>query len=212
MEAPTPNHIGTNLYNREQEFSLAPPCHPDFSGCNQMEATTSCVQAPTWTSEDNSPPEHLPTSLRYQWLNKNSTLQINQFIPILLCSVNLVFCCLLYHSALLLLYSIILLCFSSALLFFSASALLYCSALLQLCSIVLLYLCSALSFCSSTLYFICSACPFLQSSYTIHFILYINQISSLTPSPFSFLTVSFFFHSEQPTQFSLAHFLLYTIP
>ena len=47
MEAPTSNHIGTNLYNREQEFSLAPPCHPGFSGCNQMEATTPCVQAPT---------------------------------------------------------------------------------------------------------------------------------------------------------------------
>ena len=124
MKAPTSNHIGTNLYNREQEFSLAPPCHPDFSGCNQMEATTSCVQAPTWTFEDNSPLEHLPTSLRYQWLNKNSTLQINQFIPILLCSVNLVFCCLLYRSALL------LLCFSSALLFCSASALHYHSVLL----------------------------------------------------------------------------------
>jgi hypothetical protein len=47
MEAPTSNHTGTNLYNREQEFSLAPPCHPGFSGCNQMEATTPCVQAPT---------------------------------------------------------------------------------------------------------------------------------------------------------------------
>jgi len=56
MEAPTSNHTSTNLYNREQEFSLAPPCHPDFSGCNQMEATTPYVQAPTWTSEDYSPP------------------------------------------------------------------------------------------------------------------------------------------------------------
>ena len=65
MEAPTSNHTCTNLYNREQEFSLAPPCHPGFSGCNQIEATTPCVQAPTWTSEDNSPPEHLPTTLKY---------------------------------------------------------------------------------------------------------------------------------------------------
>ena len=32
MEAPTSNHTCTNLYNREQEFSLAPPCHPGFSG------------------------------------------------------------------------------------------------------------------------------------------------------------------------------------
>jgi hypothetical protein len=47
MEAPTSSHTGTNLYNREQQFSLAPPCHPGFSGCNQMEATTPCVQAPT---------------------------------------------------------------------------------------------------------------------------------------------------------------------
>jgi hypothetical protein len=47
MEAPTSSHTGTNLYNREQWFSLAPPYHPSFSGCNQMEATTSCVQAPT---------------------------------------------------------------------------------------------------------------------------------------------------------------------
>jgi hypothetical protein len=47
MEAPTSSHTGTNLYNREQLFSLAPPCHPGFSGCNQMEATTPCVQAPT---------------------------------------------------------------------------------------------------------------------------------------------------------------------
>jgi hypothetical protein len=47
MEAPTSSHTGTNLYNREQWFSLAPPYHPGFSGCNQMEATTPCVQAPT---------------------------------------------------------------------------------------------------------------------------------------------------------------------
>ena len=66
MEAPTSSYTGSNLYNREHLFSLAPPCHPGFSSCNQMEATTSCVQAPTWTSEDNSPPEHLPTSLKYK--------------------------------------------------------------------------------------------------------------------------------------------------
>jgi hypothetical protein len=47
MEAPTSSHTGTNLYNREQWFSLAPPYHPGFSGYNQMEATTPCVQAPT---------------------------------------------------------------------------------------------------------------------------------------------------------------------
>jgi hypothetical protein len=47
MEAPTSNHTDTNLYNREQWFFLAPPYHPGFSGYNQMEATTPCVQAPT---------------------------------------------------------------------------------------------------------------------------------------------------------------------
>ena len=56
MEAPTSSYTGTNLYNREQLFSLAPAYHPGFSGCNQMEATTPYVQAPTWTSKDNSPP------------------------------------------------------------------------------------------------------------------------------------------------------------
>jgi hypothetical protein len=55
MEAPTSSHTDTNLYNKEQWFSLAPPYHPRFSGCNQMEATTPCVQAPTWNFEDNSP-------------------------------------------------------------------------------------------------------------------------------------------------------------
>ena len=68
MEAPTSSYTGSNLYNREHLFSLAPPCHPGFSGCNQMESTTPCVQAPTWTSEDNSPPEHLPTTLKYKSL------------------------------------------------------------------------------------------------------------------------------------------------
>jgi hypothetical protein len=47
MEAPTSTYTSTNLYNREQKFSLAPPYHLGFSGCNQMEATTPCVQAPT---------------------------------------------------------------------------------------------------------------------------------------------------------------------
>jgi hypothetical protein len=47
MEEPTSYHTGTNLYNREQYFSLAPPYHPGFSGCNQMEDTIPCVQAPT---------------------------------------------------------------------------------------------------------------------------------------------------------------------
>ena len=28
MEAPTSSYIGSNLYNREHLFSLAPPCHP----------------------------------------------------------------------------------------------------------------------------------------------------------------------------------------
>ena len=63
MEAPTSRYTGSNLHNIEHPFFLAPPCHPGFSGCNLMEATTSCVQAPTWTSEDYSPPEHLPTTL-----------------------------------------------------------------------------------------------------------------------------------------------------
>jgi len=90
MEAPTSRYTGSNLYNREHWFSLAPPCHHGFSGFNQMEATTSCVQASTWTAEDNSPPKHLPTSLEYKWLNKHSTLQINQFLPIFLFSVNLI--------------------------------------------------------------------------------------------------------------------------
>jgi len=56
MEAPTYSHTGTNLYNREQQISLALPCHPGFPGCNQMESTTPYVQAPTWKSEDNNPP------------------------------------------------------------------------------------------------------------------------------------------------------------
>ena len=56
MEAPTSNYTNSNMYNREHLFSLAPPCHPSFSGCKQMEATNPCVQAPTWTSEENSPP------------------------------------------------------------------------------------------------------------------------------------------------------------
>jgi hypothetical protein len=47
IEAPTSSYIGTNMYIKEPVFSLAPPCHPGFSGCNQMEATTPCVQAPT---------------------------------------------------------------------------------------------------------------------------------------------------------------------
>jgi len=70
MEAPTSSYKGSNLYNREHLFSLAPPCHPGFSGCNQMEATNSCVQEPTWTSEDYSLPEHLPTTLEYQKNNE----------------------------------------------------------------------------------------------------------------------------------------------
>ena len=47
MEAPTSSHTGTNLYNREQWFSLASPWHPHFSGYNHMEAMNPCVQAPT---------------------------------------------------------------------------------------------------------------------------------------------------------------------
>jgi hypothetical protein len=60
MEAPTSNlsqhqlSEGTNLQNlqaptcrQRHQSPLAPPCHPSFSGCNQMEATTSCVQVPT---------------------------------------------------------------------------------------------------------------------------------------------------------------------
>ena len=47
MEAPTSSYTGSNLYNIEHLFSLASPCHPGFSGCSQMEATTSCVQVLT---------------------------------------------------------------------------------------------------------------------------------------------------------------------
>ena len=47
MEALTSIYTGSNLHNREHLFSLAPPCHPSFSGCKQMESTTSYVQAPT---------------------------------------------------------------------------------------------------------------------------------------------------------------------
>ena len=71
-----------------------------------------------------------------------------------------------------------------ALSFCSTSALLYCSVLLQLLIFSILLFFN--SFCSFALYFICSACPFLQYSYIVHFRLYLNSTSSLTPSPFSF--------------------------
>ena len=79
VPAPTSHYTGSNLYNREHLFSLAPPCHPCFSGYNQMEATTSCVQAPTCTSEDNSPPEHLPTSLNCEIMNTQTTYSNNSY-------------------------------------------------------------------------------------------------------------------------------------
>ena len=91
MEAPNSSYTGFNLHNREHLFSLAPPCHPSFSGCNQMEATTSCVQEPTWTSEDNSPPEHLPTSLEYKIMNTLTIYADKSLLTILFCSVNLIF-------------------------------------------------------------------------------------------------------------------------
>jgi hypothetical protein len=68
MEAPNSSHTGTDLYNTEQQFSLAPPCHPGFSGYNQMEATTPCVQEPTLNYEEKNPPKHLPTTLKYTYL------------------------------------------------------------------------------------------------------------------------------------------------
>jgi hypothetical protein len=49
MESPTSSHTCTNLYNKEQWFSLAPPYHPDFSGYNQMEATTPLFKHPLET-------------------------------------------------------------------------------------------------------------------------------------------------------------------
>jgi hypothetical protein len=43
-----------------------------------------------------------------------------------------------------------------------------------------------------------------------HLTLHICSISSYAFSPFPFLTVSFFSHTEQPTTHSLSHLLLYT--
>ena len=190
MEAPTSSYTGSNLYNREHLFSLAPPCHPGFSGCNQMEATTSCVQEPTWNSEDYGPSEHLPTSLQYQIMNTQTTYVDKSLLTFLylFCnsslslstqqvssashfSIILLFFCFLYRSALLLLYH------SAILLFLHKSA--------------------SASRSFVILFFFSSAC---------------HWISCSASSPFSSLTISFFFHTEQPTQFSLAHFLLYTLP
>ena len=103
-----------------------------------MEATTSYVQAPTWTSEDNSPPEHLPTHLEYKWLNKHSTLQINQFLPFFLCSVNLVLCTLLCNSTLPLSVQQVCSASTRALILLFFNSLLLCSAFhltLHICSI-----------------------------------------------------------------------------
>ena len=169
MEAPTSSYTGSNLHNREHLFSLAPPCHPGFSGCNQMEAPTSCVQAPTWTTEDNSPPEHLPTSLKYKWLNTHSTLQINQFLPVFLCSLILVFCSLFCYSSL-----IQQVCSVSYLLSF-------CSA--SVMSIMLLLFCSRSAQFLHCFLFLCSSSfsyffPIFHSERStqfglIHFLLYI---------------------------------------
>ena len=160
MEAPTSSYIGSNLYNREHLFSLAPPCHPCFSGYNQMEATTSCVQAPTWTSEDNSPPENLPTFLKYQIMNTQTIYADKSLLTILsmFCKSDLQ---------------------QFVLQFFSSSTGLLCITFF--CHSALLLLC--LSFFSvSALHFI-SFCTSIKISYS-------------ASSPFSFLTVSFFFHSE----------------
>ena len=167
VPAPTSGYTGSNLYNREKLFSLAPPCHPGFSGCNQMEATTPCVQAPTWTSEDNSPPEHLPTSLEYKWSNKHSTLQISLFLPIFLCSVNLFFCTLFCCSSLPL--SIQKVCSAST------------CALLLLCFNLFSY--SALHFLFLSFYY--------TSSLSV--ILLLCSISFCAFSHLFFLTVLFFF-------------------
>ena len=44
-----------------------------------MEATTSCVQETTWTSEDYSPPENLPTSLNCEIMNTQTTYSNNSY-------------------------------------------------------------------------------------------------------------------------------------
>jgi hypothetical protein len=75
MEAPTSNHTGTNLYNKEKWFSIAPPYHPGFSGCNQMEATTSCVQEPLETHRTTV----LPTTMRYETLLQKFIIVIQYF-------------------------------------------------------------------------------------------------------------------------------------
>ena len=61
-----------------------------------MEATTPCVQAPTWTSEDNSPPEHLPTSLKYKFIVTQtyySDIMFNNILPVssLFCKISLLY-------------------------------------------------------------------------------------------------------------------------
>jgi hypothetical protein len=48
------------------------------------------------------------------------------------------------------------------------------------------------------------------SSSEFHLTLFIFSISPCTFYNFSFLTVSFIFHTERPTRHSLSHFLLYT--
>ena len=154
MEAPTSSYTGSNLYNREHLFSLAPPCHPGFSGCNQMEATTPCVQAPTWTSEDNSPPEHLPTSLKYknnEYTDNFPDKSILTFLS-LFCKSDL-FC----YSAL----RFLLLCY---------------------------YALRSTSLCTSA------------SFPTTHPLLYSSLLFHSFP------------HQNSQPQFSLAHFLLYTLP
>ena len=113
-------------------------------------------------------------------------MQINQFLPIFPCSVNLVFYKLFFCSSLPLSVqqvcststcSVILLCFN-----------LFCySALLQVFFIICY---SSLSFISHYAY---------SQSHTAHSMI------------FPFLLFHSFSHTEQPTTHSLSHFLLYTL-
>ena len=153
-----------------------------------MEATTPFVQAPTWTSEDNNTPYHLPTTLvTNKWLNNQHTDKSILTTSSLLCNFSLLhysstpfilgLTCCLFLSILSLSFLWFLICAHSALFTFSL--------LFSFCSLSLSFIHTAhtvvLPFYSSTHFFFQSEHPNHAQSLRVSFIHYNHFIYPSNP-------------------------------
>jgi hypothetical protein len=146
--------------------------------------------------------------LRINDLNKHSTLQINQFLPVFLCYLILVFCSLFCYSSLIqqvcsvsyllsfLQINQFLPVFLCYLILVFCSLFCYSSLIQQVCSVSYLLSFSLLLFCPSC----CSSSVLvLHCSFTVYY----------SSAHLLFLTVLPIFHSERSTKFGHPHFLLF---